>query len=133
MKRFILWILVAGLVIFLGSVAYTFQLIHKRVARITALAQSEYPGEAVEALCSLVDSEAYGFEDKNSAVWALGQLADPEALPFLEQLNARTAGDTVPIDRSFGLSKYEIERAIKWCKKGNLTGWMYKKIRSHDQ
>ena len=129
MKRFIIWILVAGFVIFLGSAAYTFQLIHKQVSRITALAKSEYPGEAVEALCSLVGSEDHGFEDRNSAVWALGQLADPEALPFLEQLNAATAEDTVPFDRSGKLSKYEIEKAIKWCKKGNLTSWMYKKIR----
>lgn len=128
MKRFIIWVLVAGFVIFLGSAAYTFQLIHKQVSGITTLARSEYPGDALEALCSLVRSEDFGFEDKNSAIWALGQLADPEALPFLEQLNALTAEDAVPFDRSGGLSKYEIERAIKWCKNGNLTSWMYKKI-----
>lgn len=52
------------------------------------------------------NSENHSFEEKNSAVWALGQFADQKALPFL----------------------HEIEKAIKWCKRGNLTSWMYRNI-----
>lgn len=129
MKRIILWILVAGLAILLGSACYTFTRIYRQVERITGLAKKEFPGNAVEALGSLITSDTYGFEEKNTAIWALGQLADPEALPVLENLNSVTQDDSVPFDRSGGLSKYEIEKAIKWCRKGNLTSWMYKKIR----
>lgn len=129
MKGIILWILVAGLAILLGSACYTFNRIYRQVDRITGLAKKEYPGNAVEALGSLIASDACGFEEKNTAIWALGQLADPEALPLLEELNSVTQDDSVPFDRSSGLSKYEIEKAIKWCRKGNLTSWMYKKIR----
>ena len=128
MKRIIIWTLVAALLILLGSAAYTFIMIHKQVYRVTEIARQEFGGNAVEALSSLIGSDAHGFEEKNTAIWALGQLADPEALPFLELLNSELEGDPVPFDRSSGLSKYELEKAIKWCKKGNLTSWMYKKI-----
>jgi hypothetical protein len=129
MKRIILWTIVALLAILLGTVCYTFNQIYRQVNRITAIAKSEFPGEAVEALSSLIESDLHGFEQKNTAIWALGQLADPEALPLLEQLDAETPEDSVPFDRSGGLSKYEIEKAIKWCTKGNLTSWMYTKIK----
>jgi len=129
MKRIIIWIIVAGFVILLGTAGYTFNQIYRQVTRITEVAKSEFSGDAVEALSSLIESDAYGFEDKNTAIWALGQLADPEALPFLEKLNSETEEDIIPFDRSSGLSKYEIEKAIKWCQKGNLTSWMYGKIR----
>jgi hypothetical protein len=129
MKRIILWILLAGLAILLGSACYTFNRIYRQVDMITTLAKKEFPGNAVEALGGLIASDAYGFEEKNTAIWALGQLADPEALPVLETLNSVAEDDSVPFDRSSGLSKYEIEKAIKWCRKGNLTSWMYNKIR----
>jgi len=120
---------VAGFVLLLGSAGYTFNQIYRQVTRITELAKSEFSGDAVEALSSLIESDAYGFEEKNTAIWALGQLADSEALPFLEELNSDTEDDIIPFDRSSGLSKYEIEKAIQWCQKGNLTSWMYGKIR----
>ena len=129
MKRIIIWIIVACLVFLLGAAGYTFNKIYKQVKRITEVAKSEFPGDAVEALSSLIESDACGFEEKNTAIWALGQRADPEALPILEKLNSLTDDDTIPFDRTGGLSKYEIEKAIKWCKKGNLTSWMYGKIR----
>ena len=128
MKRIFLWILAAILVIMLGSAMYTFNQIYRQVNRITEKAKSEFSGDAIGALSSLIVSEGFAYEEKNTAIWALGQFADPEALPFLEKLNAETAEQPVPFDRSGGLSKYEIEKAIKWCKKGNLTSWMYRKL-----
>lgn len=133
MKRIILWTIVAGIVILLGAALYTFNQIHRQVYRITEMAKQEFGGNALEALSSLVKSETYNFEDKNTAIWALGQLADPEALPFLEQLNSGLEEDVVPFDRSSGLSKYEVEKAIKCCLKGNLTSWMYGKIKDFNQ
>jgi len=128
MKRIIIWIALLGLVIFLGIAALTFSSIYKSVERITTNAKSEFQGDAVHALIDLVNSDKYGFEEKNSAIWALGQLADPSALPFLEKINPEIE-DSIPFDRTSGLSKKEIERAIKWCTKGNSTSWMYRKIR----
>ena len=129
MRRIILLILAALFVILAGTASFTFLQIYKGVARITEEARSEFSGDALEALSSLILSDSYGFEDKNTAIWALGQFADPEVLPFLEDLNSKIEDQPVPFDRSSGLSKYEIEKAIKWCKKGNLTSWMYRKVK----
>lgn len=90
---------------------------------------AEFSGDAIKALESLIQSDQYNYEEKNMAIWALGQFADPEALPFLVKLSSETEDDSVPFDRSSGVSKYEIEKAIKWCRKGNLTSWMYKKLK----
>jgi hypothetical protein len=129
MKRVFLWALVAGFVILAGAAGFTYHQIYKGVARITEQARSSFPGDAVEALSTFILSDSLDFEDKNAAIWALGQFADPEALPFLEKLNSEIEEQAVPFDRSGGLSKYEIEKAIKWCRKGNLTSWMYGKIK----
>jgi len=48
-------------------------------------AQSHFPGKRVDALIALVQCEPCSLENKNRAVWALGQLDDPRALPVLEK------------------------------------------------
>jgi hypothetical protein len=48
-------------------------------------AQSQFPGDRVEALASLVDCASCNMQDRNHAVWALGKLDDPRALPILEK------------------------------------------------
>lgn len=128
MKRIIIYLLVTGLIVVLGTAVYTFDRIHKQVSTITEKAKSDFSGDAIKALSSLIISDKYSYEEKNTAIWALGQFADPEALPFLEKLYAETE-DIRPMDRSSGLSHYELEKAIKWCTKGNLTSWMYKKLK----
>jgi len=128
MKRLFLWLALAGLALFLGFAVYTFSSIFKGVEGITNTAKSEFQGDAVHALIDLVQSDAYGYEEKNQAIWAIGQYADSSALPFLEKINPETL-DNIPFDRKSGLSNKEIERAIKWCTKGNCTSWMYRKIK----
>lgn len=129
MKKIIIWILITLLVILTGSAVYTYKQIYKQVKTITVKAMAEFSGDAIEALGSLIQSDQYNYEEKNTAIWALGQFADPEAISFLEQLSSETEDDSLPFDRSSGLSKYEIEKAIKWCRNGNLTSWMYKKLK----
>jgi len=128
MKRILFWIALAVLVLLLGFATYTFSSIYKSVEKITNTAKTEFPGDAVDALIDLVNSDTHGFEEKNHAIWAIGQYADSSALPFLEKINPEKA-DIIPFDRNSGISKREIERAIKWCTKGNFTSWMYRKIK----
>jgi PBS lyase HEAT-like repeat len=47
-------------------------------------AQSQFPGKRVEALIALVNCQSCDIRERNNAVWALGQLDDPRALPVLE-------------------------------------------------
>ena len=127
MKKTIFWILGIGVILFCVVMISTFSKIHRQVDRITTVATNEYQLNAIASLTALIKSENHGFEEKNSAIWALGQFADLEALPFLEQLNSQTDGEK-PCYRKNGLCKYEIEKAIKWCTQGNLTSWMYRNI-----
>ena len=129
MKKVLFWIVIPILVVFLGFAVYTFSNIYKGVESITITAKTEFHGDAIHSLIDLVHSENYDFEEKNQAIWAIGQYADSSALLFLEELNSEKGGDNIPFDRKSGFSKKEIERAIKWCTKGNCTNWMYRKIK----
>jgi hypothetical protein len=48
-------------------------------------AQTYFPGKRVEALMAMVECESCSLPERNNAVWALGQLGDPRALPILEK------------------------------------------------
>jgi len=73
----------------------------------------------------VVKSENKPFRKRNSAIWALGQIADKKALPFLNELSSSLPeGEKCKYDQN--LCRYEVQKAIKWCDEGNLTNWMYK-------
>ena len=80
MKKILVWIVIPGVVLFLGFVVYTFSSIYKGVERITITAKTEFQGDAVHSLIDLVHSENYDFEEKNQAIWAIGQYADLSAV-----------------------------------------------------
>ncbi|MCL4366686.1 HEAT repeat domain-containing protein [Patescibacteria group bacterium] len=108
-------------VLFLGLGLYT---IHRQVESSCQRAKSLYPGDCVEALLSLVSSEQNTFRERNNAIWALGQIANPRALPTLTILDETLAAQTT-CSYDEGLCKFEVEKAIKWIAQGNLTSWMY--------
>lgn len=95
------------------------------VKRQCESAQGRYGGECVDALMSQVadESNQYG---KNSAIWALGQLGDKKALPFLEQYDT---GEKLPDRENWdeGISQYELRKAIKLLKSGfNLSAFVWR-------
>ncbi|MBP1596032.1 MAG: hypothetical protein H6Q05_1409 [Acidobacteria bacterium] len=55
------------------------------VRRSIQTAQGQFPGDRVKALVAMVECESCGMQERNRAVWALGQLDDPRALPVLER------------------------------------------------
>jgi PBS lyase HEAT-like repeat len=75
-------------------------------------AQNQFEGSCIEALMQVVDADFTSYDDKNSAVWALGQLGDNQALPLLE---SKYQG-SVPEGREKWnevLSQHELSKAIK--------------------
>lgn len=86
-----------------------------RTAREAAL--QEHPGDPVAALTAYVDTSTHGRRERNRAVWALGQLGDPRALPVLEK--HYTGG---PCQHDRALCQHELAKAIRLCRGGsNLT------------
>jgi hypothetical protein len=73
-------------------------------------AMAQFNGDRIEALISLVDCQDCRLEDRNHAVWALGQLTDKRALPVLYKY--RTGK---PCRHSTTICQYVLEDAIRWA------------------
>ncbi len=83
-------------------------------------AMRQFPGDGIDALMALVQSEQHTLKDRNRAVWALGQLRDRRALPVL--LTYYTGG---PCDHNRYLCQRELKKAIALCRHDNFDPWRY--------
>jgi hypothetical protein len=72
-------------------------------------AMAQFRGDRIEALISVVNCETCNLQDRNSAVWALGQLRDKRALPTLYKY--RTGK---PCNHRTSICQKEIATAVKW-------------------
>ena len=72
-------------IVILVVVAGAELLIGSGVRIYSQTAQAHFPGRRVEALIAMVECKSCRLRDRNHAVWALGQLDDPRALPVLEK------------------------------------------------
>jgi HEAT repeat protein len=85
-------------------------------------AVEEHGGEAVEALMACVDDPNHSLTQRNRAIWALGQLGDPRALPVLLKHYSGQA-----CDHPHGLCQRELRKAIKLTKGGvNITALIWR-------
>ena len=85
-----------------------FASIHAGVSDAVRSAETRYPGDRVQALCTLVDCQICSLADRNRAVWALGQLRDPHALPVLMKYYTRQK-----CDHASDLCQYELQKALE--------------------
>ncbi len=100
------------LVCVVGILVLTFS-IELSVKGICKTAIQAHPGDKVEALMRYVKSDEYGYDAhryraNNHAIWALGQLGDQRALPFLRSLVTGR-----PCDHETNLCQGEIHKAIE--------------------
>jgi hypothetical protein len=100
------------------------------VKKICEMATQEYPGDKVEALIMFVEStengyNAHRYSANNHAFWALGQLGDKRALPFLRNL---LTGE--PCDHETNLCQGEIQEAIQKLERNqfNLPKFLWRGI-----
>ena len=105
-------ILIVLLVCVVGVILFSLW-IELHIKKVCEMATQKYPGDKVEALMTSVETEEYGYDahlySKNNHVfWALGQLGDKRALPFLKKL---VTGQ--PCDHETNLCQGEIKEAIR--------------------
>jgi hypothetical protein len=82
-------------------------------------------GDCVTALMLVVDDEDAEYAERNRAVWALGQLGDPRALPVLEHHYTGRIPDREPVDEV--LSQHGLRKAIRQLEgEPNLGSWVWR-------
>lgn len=98
--------------------------IYYTVSKTCDSAKEKHGGKCQPALVAVLEDEKASPKEKNDAIWALGQMAEPESLAALEKLYAgKVPEEREPLDEV--VSQYELEKAIRWVKNGNKTSWMY--------
>lgn len=92
------------------------------VRRAVSDAQSRFPGEPVPALIAFVTSDEARISDRNRAIWALGQLGSPTALPALQSLETHEL-----CDHDNSICQYEVDKAIEACssESPNWGAWVW--------
>ena len=122
-KKFITYILIITIFFVILSVIFSFHVIYTGVKNVCVDAKQEFGQNCVQSLILYIRSDDHSQNEKIHAVWALGQLADKDALPFLEDLEKEyTCEDAQKKSKIC----YEIHKAVKWCTHGNATSWMYR-------
>jgi hypothetical protein len=104
--------------------------IELHLRKVCAVATQKYPGDKVGALMMSVETEKYGYDAhlykaNNHAFWALGQLGDKRALPFLKKLSTGR-----PCDHETNLCQGEIKEAIEKLETNgfNLPAFLFRDI-----
>ncbi len=88
-------------------------------------AKSEYSGDCVEALGTLVRDEKQSYRARNNAIWTLGQLGDARALAALQQYYTGVIPDREPLDQM--ISQYELRKAIRLVEGGtNISAFIWR-------
>jgi hypothetical protein len=122
LKKIFLYGVIPGLVLLVFTYGFACWDISAGVKSIYSEAQEVYPGTKVSALIKFVDSEDQDLQKRNRAIWALGQLGDPTALPVLLKYYTDS-----PCDHTKFLCQHELRKAIKLCKGGlNASAWTWR-------
>ena len=125
MKKILFYLIAIGAGLFLLFFVITCLLIGHSVRNHCRLAQEKYGGDCVESLIPFLDDENNGFKDRNSAIWALGQLGDSRALPVLQKYFT----GSIPAKEPFGqsISQYELKKAVNLASGGfNLSAIIWR-------
>lgn len=104
------YVAAVGLCIFLLFVVVGVTWIGMDVKSQCEAAQSDYGGDCVAALTGLVQDESRGYRNRNSAIWALGQLGDSRAHAMLAGMYTGEIPPREPLDA--GISQYELRKAV---------------------
>lgn len=109
-SKIVSWILAIVVGILLVAYLVVSLMIGWGINKESQSAMARFSGDRIEALMTLVDCQDCKLEDRNHAVWALGQLKDRRALPVLYKY--RTGK---PCIHSTTICQYVLEDAIRWA------------------
>ena len=124
-KEKFFYILAIGMSIFTLFFVITCSWIGYDVKKQCYDAKLEYGGDCTESLIKLLQDEKRPYKERNSAIWALGQLGDERALPVLQSYYTGNIPDKEPLDQT--ISQYELKKAVNLTSGGiNIAAWMWR-------
>jgi HEAT repeat protein len=91
-------------------------------------ARQEFAGDCVEALMAYANSDQHTIEERNNAIWALGEIGDKRALPALEKLLHMEKLCPSPCNVSTCMCQYSVEKAIRLCEGLSIARWVWRWI-----
>lgn len=131
LKEKIFYLMAVGVSVFLLFFVVGCLWIGHEVKVVCQGAKKEYGGDCTEALGALLEDENRGFEARNTAIWALGQVGDARALPVLESYYTGMIPDREPLNAM--ISQYELRKAVNLAKGGtNLGAWVWRDKRTKE-
>jgi hypothetical protein len=107
--RVVKWILAIVAVLLVIAYLGICFLIGWGVNSASRTAENKFHKDRIESLIAFVDCKDCSLRDRESAVWALGQLHDKRALPVLYKYRTHR-----PCNHVSQICQYELETAIKW-------------------
>jgi hypothetical protein len=116
------WPILAVAVLALGYAALVgvAWMVQANAHEMGARAMREFPGDEVEALMALVQSDRHTLAERNHAVNALGLIGDARARPALEEFYT---GE--PCRHDTFLCQSELKKAIDKCRgRGRAPTWL---------
>lgn len=115
MKNVVLVVVAFVLMVIASSLILLNRFIGKDVKENIAMAKSQYPGSAEDALIAFLDDDANSMIQRTHlAVWTLGQIRSEKALPILRKLyNDDPEGATCFGKHHKVICQYELHKAIE--------------------
>lgn len=124
-KQNFLYILAVGLSIFLLFFFITCTWIGFEVKSLCVDVSSKYGGTCLDSLIMSLQDNTNSFKSRNDAIWALGQIGDPKALPVLQSFYTGNIPDREPYNDT--ISQYELKKAINLTSGGtNLSAFIWR-------
>ena len=128
LKKIIFYVMLVAFITGLIGTAAVFHSIYSDVKQVAQAARTKFPGDSVQALVACLQSDDVSFQDKNEAVWALGQIGDNRALQPLKNLYTGVECEK-PCSKKNKICQYELEKAVEFCGgKFSATKWMYSRL-----
>ncbi len=90
-------------------------------------ATTSYGGTCPDSLIMSLQDDTNSFKSRNDAIWALGQIGDPKALPVLQSFYTGIIPDREPYNGT--ISQYELKKAINLTSGGtNISAFIWRAL-----
>ncbi len=124
-KNLAIYFISIGIVVVMFMFLLSVSIIGYSVKAKCQMAQVKYNGNCIEALIKYLEDENNDIRNRNSAIWALGELGDSRALPVLEKYYVGYYGGRCNLNEE--ISQYELKKAINLAGGGfNATAFFWR-------